>query len=73
MRTETDDDTFLPDLIKGDLDSLKPQVAEYYRAKVRRRAVLLPHMDGALIADDLRRVCPSCATQIRTAPTWASA
>lgn len=31
---DDDADTFLPDMIKGDLDSLKPQVRDYYASKV---------------------------------------
>ena len=29
------DDAFLPDLIKGDLDSLKSEVRDYYKSKAR--------------------------------------
>ncbi len=29
------EDNFLPDMVKGDLDSLKPHVKAYYQAKVR--------------------------------------
>lgn len=31
---EEEEDRFLPTMIKGDLDSLKPHVRAYYQAKV---------------------------------------
>lgn len=37
-----DEPDFLPDLIKGDLDSLKPHVRDYYASRVRSLAQLLP-------------------------------
>lgn len=44
-----DGDSYLPDLIKGDLDSLREDVREYYKSKVR----LVPSSSKAKLTIDL--------------------